>query len=199
MRRAPEEADARTLNGINTKNGDNLEYKVRQLYVHAPSDNYYTTMLDDSVDHPFQISMEAVKEVRAFMDLQGDEYEKARSVYLFMKSKGVTYHSLGPGKTRNAEKVWNEKKGSCFDQTLLYIVLARSVGLKAAYYDVSLDNKGEKVCHACAGVKIGRSKTVLVDPAYNTFDINHYRVEKKNDLEVWQLYGQINRRYQYVS
>ena len=175
-----------------------LEDVVKQLYVHPPVDDYYVTMLDGSVDYPFQINMDAVKEVRGFIDLDADEYEKAKSVYLFMKSKGVTYHCLGQGRTRDAERAWREKQGSCFDQTLLYVALARSVGLKTAYYSVSVDYKGKGVNHACAGVKIGKDKTVMVDPAYHTFDINHRSITKKTDREVWNLYDMLNN-YRQVS
>ncbi len=155
------------------------------------SDEYCVTFMDPSMDYPFKIKKEAVIEVQEYVKDADNDLQKAKKVYEFIKDNGVTYHFLEVG-TRNAEKVWTEKRGSCFDQTLLYVMLARSVGLEAAYYSVSVDNKGDKVNHACAGVKIGWWKTIYADPAYNKFNITHNAVKKESDKAVWELYNKIN-------
>lgn len=171
---------------------DNIAPYTKQRYVLAPEDRYHSAYIDDSVNFPFQINREAVREVSSFVNLKGNEYERAKSVYLFMKSRGITYDCLNSRK-RNADEVWKAKKGDCFEQSLLYVVLARSVGLKSSYYQVLYDYEAEKVGHACAGVKTGNS-TVMADLAYNKFDIEHYRVSRRDDMEVTKLYHTYNDR-----
>ncbi len=170
---------------------DAIPVKKHNLEEIVNSDEYCVTFMDPTMDYPFKIKKDAVLKVQEYVKDAENDMQKARKVYGFMKKNKVKYHFLENG-TRNAEKTWTEKKGSCFDQTLLYVMLARSVGLEASYYSVSVDHNRKTVNHACAGVKIGWWKTVYVDPAYTAFNIEHHAVKKESDQAVWELYNSIN-------
>jgi hypothetical protein len=64
--------------------------------------------------------------------------------------------------------------------------MARSVGLKANYVSVTVDNQGKNGAHACAAVYLGQEPT-LVDPAYHTFDVKHQAFVIKTDAEAVPL------------
>ncbi|MHB8523080.1 MAG: tetratricopeptide repeat protein [Limisphaerales bacterium] len=93
-----------------------------------------------------------------------------------------------------AFKKWSNPKVSftCHDYTVLYVALARSVGLQAYYVLVNKDYRGKAVSHACAGVFIG-DKALLVDPAYLWFGVPHLQYQFLNDLQAIAVYmGQLH-------
>jgi len=81
---------------------------------------------------------------------------------------GVPYHP---------EVTLSRSRGICSDMTMLYITIAREMGLKVHFADVSVDCKGKNICHACAVVDT-QSGRYQVDPAYQQFDARHkkYRI-----------------------
>jgi hypothetical protein len=83
---------------------------------------------------------------------------------------------------RHAIEVFETKEGVCGEMAILYVVMARSVGLKANYVSVKQDYRGETVAHACAGVWLD-TRLVQIDPAYNTYNIHHKDYEPKSDLD----------------
>jgi hypothetical protein len=81
---------------------------------------------------------------------------------------GVPYHP---------EVTLSRSRGVCSDMAILYITIAREMGLKVHFADVSIDHNGNKVGHACAVVDT-QSGRYQVDPAYQQFDARHkkYRI-----------------------
>jgi hypothetical protein len=79
------------------------------------------------------------------------------------RDDGIPYHH---------EVTLDRGAGICCDMAVLYVAMARRMGLKAYYADVMIDHKGNTVEHACAVVDlpIGRK---LADPAYGMFGICH--------------------------
>jgi len=117
------------------------------------------------------------------------QQEKARRLY-----DGLARHvdiNTAAGR-RTAIETFNEWKNpgasfTCQEYALLYVVLARAVGLNAYFVLVEKDYRGSTVSHACAGVFID-GKALLVDPAYRWLGIPHEQVRFLNDLEVISIY-----------
>ena len=111
------------------------------------------------------------------------EEEKARHLFVFLKSI-IKYGDEKRGIVgyRDSIEVWMSGEGVCGEMSYLYITLARSVGLKAGYVHVYKDYNNKEVNHACAWIKLN-GKDVLVDIAYNTFDIGHRGYSKIIDNE----------------
>ena len=60
-------------------------------------------------------------------------------------------------------------------------------GIKSSFVNVSVDNTGRNVSHACASVSIN-GRDILVDPAYQTFDIIHKKYRPVSDSEAIRDY-----------
>ncbi len=107
--------------------------------------------------------------------------DKARIIYDWM-IKNIEYdyeqqklmHEKQIYKTYPAEEVLERGKGVCSDMAVLYVELAREMGLKANYALVEVDCFGKDVCHACAVVDL-QTKQLQVDPAYKQFDVRHQK------------------------
>ena len=94
--------------------------------------------------------------------------------------------------TRTAEEVyaaWQKpsERFWCGDYTVLYVALARSVGLKAFVTRVDNDLNGQVVSHACAAV-FADDKALLADASSNWFGVPHKRYQIMNDLDVVAYY-----------
>jgi tetratricopeptide (TPR) repeat protein/TolB-like protein len=97
----------------------------------------------------------------------------------------------GSGGLRTAEEAFSELGSSkvlkCEEYALLYVALARSVGLRAFFVWVTKDYRGALVNHACAALFVG-AKALLVDPRYLWFGAPHEEFQIQGDLETMALY-----------
>ncbi len=86
-------------------------------------------------------------------------------------------------------KAWNTPGSSfrCQEFAFLYASLARAVGLKAYYVDVTEDCRGIKVAHGCAAVFIA-GRPIFVDLTYSSFDITHRKFSVLSDVETAGVY-----------
>lgn len=123
-----------------------------------------------------------------------DEQEKAKRLF-----DGLTRHidlGIGTGKRSAAQtfKDWSDPKAVfiCQDYALLYVALAREIGLKAYFVLVAKDPDDRSVSHACASVFID-GKALLIDPAYHWFGIPHHEYKIKDDLQLVGLYTSESR------
>ena len=100
--------------------------------------------------------------------------------------------NAGQGGQRNARQVfadWQNPKASfkCQEFAVLYVALARAVGLKAYMVGVERDYRDDQVTHGCAGVLIN-GKALLADPAYEWFGAPHKKFSFVNDLQFLAIY-----------
>ncbi len=79
------------------------------------------------------------------------------------KDDGIPHHP---------EVTLEKRMGVCSDMAVLYVSIARKMGLKAYYAHVTVDHKGNNCSHACAVVDLPTGRK-LADPAYGKFDIHH--------------------------
>lgn len=148
----------------------------------------YSTIITDDPDHPFQMS-DAIKE-QARLATNGTSAALAKAKALFdWFDRHIDY---GDGKRpadvgyRHAKEVLADAEGVCGEMAVLYIVMARSVGLKADFVHVTKDHQNKTVHHACAAVYLDHGP-ILVDPAYHLFGVAHREVAIKMDAEAVPL------------
>ncbi len=151
----------------------------------------YQVALTESGDdtNPFIISLDLARIVNEEVKPFNNDFDKAEAIYGWMMENISYDDSRSPLSFHyvNSDKLLKSKKGICLDMAILYVTMARSVGLDSYVADVKIDNGGKPhflwFGHACALVKIN-GRDVLVDPAYGEFDIKHrkYRLWKDKDV-----------------
>lgn len=139
-------------------------------------------------ENPFDETPEMAQWAHRIVGTNADEMTKAKLLF-----EAMTRRIAGNQwrEQRTAEQTFNEwtnaqAKFSCEDYTFLYVCLARDVGLKAFFVDVTKDDSGDPVAHACPGVFIG-GKAVLVDPITDWFGAPHQEYAFEDDLEATAL------------
>lgn len=175
--------NARIRSKLNVSPGDSIDIYIndaQQIGVPEIDSRYYDIVIvERDTDNPFQISSKMLDISKKEVSKERTRKGKAKKLFDWMQ-KNIQY---GSGRRpnvgyRDSIEVKISKEGVCGEQAILYIAMARCVGLVANYVSVSVDFQGKRVNHACAAVKL-RNATVLVDPAYHSFDIKHkqYRIE----------------------
>jgi tetratricopeptide (TPR) repeat protein len=143
-----------------------------------------------SVTNPITSTPEMKKWAEQLAGDSSDDEEKAKRLYY-----GLPHH-LGLTEAagrRTAEEAFRDRANlgapfTCQEYSLLYVALARDVGLKAYFVTVETDYKKRNIPpHACAGVCIG-GKALLVDPAYQWFGVPHEKYEFQNDFQMMGIY-----------
>jgi tetratricopeptide (TPR) repeat protein len=119
---------------------------------------------------------DAEKAVRIFQGLTRDAA---------IRAEGTSTHWLS---AEESFKHWADPAAgmNCHDYALLYVALARAVGLKAFYVLVEKDYLGRSVPHACAGV-VFEKRALLIDPTYRWFGVPHKEYEFESDERVTAL------------
>lgn len=152
---------------------------------------YDLAVVDKSLEIPFNISPDALKVADSVGKSKVPDEEKAREIFQWI-DENITY---GKSKRngigyRNSNEVYETKEGVCGEVAYLYVTMARLAGIESNWVHVMTDNKGEKVKHACASVKLGENQ-ILVDPAYHTYDIHHQEYEIMNDEEAILMFKEM--------
>lgn len=159
-----------------------ISYESQPLFRDFRKGNLY--VITDDPDHPFQITPLISQTASSIVKGASSSEAKARSIFNWMHGSvkyGETKRKSGAG-YRTSSEVFSDREGVCGEMGILYVVMARSVGLKSNFVHVTKDNSGRNVSHACASVRIN-GKDILVDPAYHTFDIDHMKYEILPDRE----------------
>jgi len=136
------------------------------------------TITNDTLQ-PFQLSPIIAKECKKIVEGKTEDFMKAKALFDWFE-ENISYDEERAKKKdsyRNAKEVFTDKKGICGETAFLYIVMAWFVGIKSAsFVNVEVDNSGKDVAHACASFN-HYGNTILVDPAYHSFDIKHQKYE----------------------
>ena len=126
---------------------------------------------------------QAVKEISKNMRWRASPYDQAKAVFTWME-QNIAYDAsrwnlIHSGSDRryvlHPLDVLSQGSGICGDLAVLYVALARKLGLHAQYAHVDRDHLGRTVNHACAVVTL-EEKQFHVDPAYRQFDIRHQSI-----------------------
>jgi tetratricopeptide (TPR) repeat protein len=115
-----------------------------------------------------------------------NDSQKARAIFaaLSARSGARPARFREPPTAEGAFAAWKnpEETFQCQQLAILYVALARSVGLAAYHTFVEEDCFGTRVYHECAAVFF-KSRALLVDPNYDWFGVPHRRFTILNDLE----------------
>jgi Flp pilus assembly protein TadD len=112
-----------------------------------------------------------------------DDLQKAERLFYGMAKMNVS-RRVGGGKTATeAFAAWSDPNSgiTCQEYSVLYVALARSLGLTAHYALVDKDYEGRLVPHACAALSVSRGM-LLIDRAYNWFGAPHMEFTVLDDL-----------------
>jgi hypothetical protein len=117
------------------------------------------------VVNPLACSSGMARWARELVGDAGNDLEKAKRLFVGLARRINTGESVNRRTAIEAYRDWPDAKAKfmCQDYTLLYVSLARSLGLKAYYVLVGQDHSGKFVGHACAAVLL-TSQALLVDP-----------------------------------
>ena len=159
----------------------------RDLYeLNANGGEYGVSLMDQSVLNPFVFDTRMYDEISDYIAPNMDEREISIAIFDWIQDN-IKYHTGGrPDQGigyKNAIEVFEDRTGNCGEMAFFYVSMARSKGLESNFVTVDVDNSGESVAHASAGVYLD-GELILVDPAYNTYDIQHQEFEVHNDAEV---------------
>jgi SHS2 domain-containing protein len=121
-----------------------------------------------------------------------NDEQKAKMIFEVLVNRARKGDPSRVGEIRTASEVfnnWENPKSSfcCKDYALLYISLARAVGIQAVDVYVEEEADGRKEPHDCAFIFLG-TKGFLVDPSYLSFGVAHRRFEILNDINAIALY-----------
>jgi len=145
--------------------------------------DYNFLLTDKSVENPFIINSELVKIIKDYTaNIKNDE-EKAKKIFNWVH-QNIEYDNLrNDNKYQNSKETLEHRLGICGEMAFLYITMARAAGLKSKYVSVKVDCDNKKVSHGCAVVYV-QNNPILVDPAYNKFDIHHRKYHILDDNEI---------------
>ncbi|MBK8808688.1 MAG: transglutaminase domain-containing protein [Bacteroidales bacterium] len=131
---------------------------------------------------------------------QVDEIQKvstcenlAENVFIWVLTN-ITYDT-GHSKEhyRTAKEAYNEKRGLCGELSVLYMSFLRAVNICCNFCEVTKDNTGKEVAHACIIIKTSDGKAHLSDVAYKAFTIEHIEYRELTDTELKSRYENWNQ------
>jgi transglutaminase-like putative cysteine protease len=172
---------------INTQTDDGPKLDLKNI-----NPNYKIIITEGMDDFPFLLNKDMLDGVHKATSAMKTLHEKSRGVFDYIQANvryGRSRRNVG---YRNSEEVLRQGEGICGEMAYLYVTLARSLGLESNYVEVLVDNQGKKVFHACATAKVN-GRSVLVDPAYHTYDIHHKNYRVLSDREASELFKQWRR------
>ena len=94
---------------------------------------------------------------------------------------------------RTAKETYNEKRGLCGELSVLYMAFLRTLNINCNFCEISKDNTGKEVSHACVIIKNDDGTTHLSDVAYKCFIIEHLVYKELADDELKTKYENWNQ------
>ncbi len=163
--------------------------------------NYGWSITEKKTEIPFTLTPQLVETAKTIVaPFRRDQIrERAKAIFDWIQTN-VPYDEQQRlriernqrGEYRGAEETFDDKTGVCGEQAVLYVAMARVGGLQAKWVKVDVDFRGTPVRHACAAVNVDVGETILVDPAYHTFDIKHRVWKAWDDDKVIEHFRLIN-------
>lgn len=94
---------------------------------------------------------------------------------------------------RTARETYNEKRGVCGELAVLYMSFLKAVNIECSFCEVTIDNSGADVQHACIMIKNNEGQQHLSDVAYKAFTIDHKQYRELSDDELRSKYDNWNQ------
>jgi len=153
-------------------------------------DEYNIALVDRGFNGkmPFVVNKEIICLANKLTEESEDNYGKATQLHGWVMLNVEYGDKKRKGKYRNSVETFIDREGVCGESAMLFIAMARSVGIRASYVVVDMDYTNKRVNHACSMIDIvGRhGRKILVDAAYQRFDVNHKSYRPITDLETFQ-------------
>lgn len=150
---------------------------------------YDVVIVEKGLNNPFKLSSDMVKIAVDITAKAEDDLAKAKLLFDWMQeSIQYDFEKLREIEEQESDtykdsvEVFEYQTGVCGEQAILYVAMSRTADLTSNYVSVRVDHSGKSVRHACASVSLPEH-TILVDPAYHTFDVRHQQYEILNDEE----------------
>lgn len=94
---------------------------------------------------------------------------------------------------RTARETYNEKRGVCGELSVLYMVFLRSVNIDCVFCEITKNDSGKEVEHACIIIENEDGTRHLSDVAYKSFVIKHLEYREITDAELKNKYENWNQ------
>jgi transglutaminase-like putative cysteine protease len=150
---------------------------------------YQIIINDGTIVSPFVISSELAAVINTHTKGLHSDEAKAKAIFDWMENNIEYGNSKRMYGYSTAKETLHNRQGICGELAFLYCAMGRNVGLQADFVRVYVDFLGKKVDHGCAMVDFGY-ETMLVDPAYHQYGINHLEFRKMSDVEVNKCFEQ---------
>lgn len=146
---------------------------------------------------PFTIINPMKNVLEEIIDDETGKLKKAELIFNWMQ-ENIAY-AISKKQSRqycycSAHEVFLSKSGICFDQAILYTVLARHAGINSAIADIYINENNKKLNHACSCIEI-KGDLYFVDTAQDKFDIQHKGYNLWDDKKVIEYYFKWNHSY----
>lgn len=148
----------------------------RSAKFHGVTSDNYTFVITEDENDPFQINEEIINLAQKIVTGKVYEIDKAQALFDWCVDN-IPYGTSGWKKhkksMRTAVEIFEDREGVCAEMTILYIVMARAVGLKANYARVEkVDKNGQLQKHASPVILIA-GQNIYPDIGYKIFDAKH--------------------------
>jgi hypothetical protein len=149
---------------------------------------YQCALFDSSVKNPFLLSDGLMRRMDIIKKQHSAQYDLAKGIFTYLRSH-IKYGFVNKKKSGYGTSldVWKNKEGICGEMSFLYTTLARYCSLESSCVIVTKDANKKKVHHMCS--QVGVPEPLLVDIAYNSFDIKHKSYMAVNDARVLEMYS----------
>lgn len=153
-------------------------------------DEYQVAFIDKGFKGkmPFVVNKEIIELAKDVSSNSENNYEKAAKIHGWVTANIAYGTKKRKCNYRNSLETFFDREGVCGEMSMLYITMARSVGIRASYAFVDVDHENKKVNHACSIIDIqGKyGKNILADAAYQKFDVKHITYRPLTDFETFQ-------------
>ncbi|MEP2445750.1 MAG: DUF4407 domain-containing protein [Balneola sp.] len=120
---------------------------------------------------------------------KSNQFDYAKAVYEWICEHIRYNYEHSHDFQMTARDVYNAKIGQCLEMGILFVAMMRYKNVESKPVYVDVDNKGKKVSHGCAQVTLF-GQSILVDPAYNAWNIKHkdFRAISDDELHEHMIY-----------
>lgn len=154
-----------------------------------------------SVVDPFASTAQMQSWARQMAGKEEDALSRAKHLFTGIADIRVGGPVAGGRTASAAFRALSEHQASltCEEYALLYVALARCVGLDARFVLVDRDPFDRTVTHACAGVVFTNHQALLVDPNYRWFGAPHKQYRFLTDQQATAIYlsetGELSKQH----
>ncbi len=166
------------------KRSKKVAEKIRKKFINdeqettseVKNDPQNTTEVD-TVGDPFSLTKPMKAVFQNIRDKSTSDRDFAQSVFDWICTNIAYHHGHGKFFYRTAVQTFNDGRGLCGEQALLFLAFLKAGNITADFVEVTTDLDGKEVNHACVLVKYADGESHLADTSYHVFVANHQHWE----------------------